>query len=126
MTKDSQSAQYPTDGQGGVTTTASQSLFADASQSRPIIFEAVFCEWNISGAAIFVNIRNANLDDVFSVRVPSTGTLPADRKAQYFPIGGAYGVTMSEPARIRINSSGTSALGGASQVGLIHIFFRYA
>jgi hypothetical protein len=126
MTKDSQIAQYPTDGQGGITPTANQSLYANASASNPIIFEAVVCEWNISGQDIFVNIRNPSAADIFSIRVPSTGTVAADRKTQYFPIGGAFGAVMQEPARVRINSTGTSSLGGAATVGLVHIFFRYA
>lgn len=126
MTKDSTRAQYPTDGQGGIANTSSQSLFADAGPSRPIIIEAVLCEWNISGSDIFVNIRDLNAVEIFSLRVKSTGTTASDKVSSYTSVGGPYGVRVEQPVLVRINSSGISPIGGLNTVGLVHIFFRYA
>lgn len=126
MTKDSTRAQYPTDGQGGIANTSPQSLFADAGPSRPIIIEAVLCDWNISGSDIFVNIRDLNADEIFSLRVKSTGATASDKVSSYSIVGGPYGVRVEQPVLVRINSAGISPIGGLNTVGLVHIFFRYA
>lgn len=126
MTKDNTQPQFPTDGQGGVATTAASSLVGNVSPSNPVIIEAIHCEY-VTGTAITVNIRKLapNTDDLFIAKVNPT----AAEQSQYIPIGGPYGVRVNEPFRVRINAAGTAALpysSGADKIGKVTIFFRYA
>jgi hypothetical protein len=89
--------RWPSDGQGGYSTTESGSLVASASSSHPVIIEAVEVQSCANGPAT-VTINNANgATTLFTIKVPTNvGT-------QWFAMGGAYGVRVNQNFCVNID-----------------------
>lgn len=103
--------QYPTNGQGGATTTSSSSQLASCSASNPVILEAV--EVGSCTTADQVRIYNSSGGtELFVINVNvNAGT-------QWFPMGGAYGV--------QINQGFGAAVDSGTNLSSVKIYYRFA
>lgn len=123
MTKTSTRVQFPLDGQGGVLTGVASSLVSGASASRPVIVDGIMVEY-VTGAARDIRIVDASANVLHTINVaPTTGQV-----AQYFQVGGPFGMRFDQPVGFRVDASGSTVMpiGAPNELGLVHIFFRYA
>lgn len=105
------SIHYPTNGQGGATTTSSSSQLASCSASNPVILEAV--EVGSCTTADQVRIYNSSgATELFVINVK------VDAGTQWFPMGGAYGV--------QINQGFGAAVDSGTNLSGVKIYYRFA
>lgn len=128
MTKTAMSAEWPEDGQGSSVASINNSLTIGASESNPVIIEAVLFHYVTSVDPLQITscrVRDVDNNDLLVVNVKPT----VAQESQYVAVGGPYGVRINEPFKVRIDLSGTNALpynSGVKVVGPVTIFFRYA
>lgn len=107
----SSSTHYPTNGQGGATTTSTASQLAGCSASNPVILEAI--EVGSCSTADQVRIYNFNgTAQLFEINVK------VDAGTQWFPMGGAYGVQINQGFGAMVDS-GTNLSG-------VKVYYRFA
>jgi len=128
MTKTVMSAEWPGDGQGSSVASINNSLINGASESNPVIIEAILFHYVTSSDPAQITscrIRDVDNNELLVVNVKPT----LAQESQYVAVGGPYGVRVNEPFKVRLDLSGTNALpynSGAKVVGPVTIFFRYA
>lgn len=102
---------WPTDGQGGNTTTAANSQLVSCSAGNPVIIEAIEVQTQITGATTVTINAHSGSPALFTITVPvSTGT-------QWFPLGGAYGVQVNQGFCVRYASTNSSG---------VKVYYRFA
>lgn len=123
ITKGSTRVQFPLEGQGGAVTGIGSSILSGAGPARPVIVEGVMVEY-VTGAARDIRIVDTSANVLHTINVAPT----VGKVAQYFQVGGPYGMRFDQPVGFRVDATGNVVIPitGVNELGLVHIFFRYA
>ena len=102
---------YPTNGQGGSSTSASLSEVKGASAGRPVVIESVEISCSADSIVYIKNFDGSS--DLFAVRFKADAG-----KTQTFALGGAYGVQVNQGFSVGLSS--TTIVGDS-----VKVYYRY-